>query len=40
MAVAEHNNIDRELERLHLASFGWALTCCGWNRDEAQDTLQ
>jgi len=40
MALAERSNIGRELERMHLASFGWALACCGWNRDEAQDTLQ
>ena len=32
--------LERELERLHGASFGWALTCCRFNRDEADDVLQ
>jgi RNA polymerase sigma-70 factor (ECF subfamily) len=32
--------LQRELEQLHAASFGWALTCCRWNRDEAEDVLQ
>ena len=32
--------LERELERLHAASFGWALGCCGRNRDEAEDVLQ
>ena len=29
-----------ELEALHPACFGWALGCCGWNREEAEDVLQ
>ncbi len=29
-----------ELERLHPASFGWALTCCDGDREEARDVLQ
>src|SRR5207244_11164325 len=29
-----------ELERLHAASFGWALGSCGRDRDEAQEVLQ
>jgi RNA polymerase sigma-70 factor (ECF subfamily) len=29
-----------ELERLHPASFSWALTCCGREREEAEDVLQ
>jgi RNA polymerase sigma-70 factor (ECF subfamily) len=29
-----------ELEELHPACFGWALGCCRWNREEAQDVLQ
>lgn len=32
--------IEGELERLHTASFTWALACCGRNREEAQDVLQ
>jgi RNA polymerase sigma-70 factor (ECF subfamily) len=37
MDVAE---IERELERLHPASFGWALACCGRRREDAEDVLQ
>ena len=29
-----------ELERLHLASFGWALSCCGRDRAAAEEVLQ
>lgn len=29
-----------ELERFHSASFGWALHCCRWDRDEAEELLQ
>lgn len=32
--------LECELERLHPASFGWALGCCGRNRDEAEEVLQ
>src|SRR5262249_5162761 len=32
--------LERELERLHAASFGWALACCGRNRDDAEEVLQ
>ena len=32
--------LECELERLHAASFGWALGCCGRNRDEAEEVLQ
>src|SRR5947207_4018079 len=32
--------LECELERLHAASFGWALGCCGRDRDEAEDVLQ
>ena len=31
---------ERELERLHPASFGWALACCAGDREEARDVLQ
>jgi RNA polymerase sigma-70 factor (ECF subfamily) len=33
-------SVDDELERLHPASFGWALACCARNRHEAEDVLQ
>ena len=29
-----------ELEKLHPASFGWALSCCGRNAVEAEEVLQ
>jgi RNA polymerase sigma-70 factor (ECF subfamily) len=29
-----------ELERLHAASFGWALWCCEHRREEAEEVLQ
>lgn len=31
---------EQRLEELHPASFGWALQCCGWDRQEAEDVLQ
>jgi len=33
-------NVRGELERLHTASFGWALVCCARRRGEAEDVLQ
>ena len=29
-----------QLEQLHAAAFGWALSCCGWDRAAAEDVLQ
>lgn len=29
-----------DLERLHEQSFGWALSCCGWDHHMAEDVLQ
>ncbi|MDH3785002.1 MAG: RNA polymerase sigma factor [Acidobacteriota bacterium] len=37
---AESALLERELESFHDASFGWALACCGRDRDAAQDVLQ
>ena len=36
----ERAELEYELERLHAASFGWALGCCGRNRDDAEEVLQ
>ena len=33
-------SLERELEALHASSYGWALACCGRNRDDASDALQ
>ncbi len=30
----------QQLEELHSASFGWALACCRWDREEAEEVLQ
>jgi len=32
--------LERRIEELHAASFGWALSCCRRNRQEAEDVLQ
>ena len=36
----DRNDLHGELERLHAASFGWALWCCGHRREEAEEVLQ
>src|SRR4051812_42745567 len=30
----------RTIEQLHEVSFAWALACCGFRREEAEDVLQ
>lgn len=37
--TARHG-LEAELAELHAAGFGWALTCCRWDREEARDVLQ
>lgn len=37
MEIAE---LKAELEKLHQASFGWALNCCRHNRADAEEVLQ
>jgi RNA polymerase sigma factor (sigma-70 family) len=32
--------IEREIEELHAASFGWAMSCCGRNHQDAEEVLQ
>ena len=34
------NRIQDELAQIHPSSYGWALACCGWNHQEAEDVLQ
>ena len=36
----EISELKAELEKLHPASFGWALSCCGRNHTEAEEVLQ
>src|SRR5713226_9109523 len=39
-AMVSQVDLERELEALHRAGFGWALGCCRWDREEAADVLQ
>ena len=34
------DDLERELRAAHEAGFGWALLCCGWDRQEAEEVLQ
>jgi RNA polymerase sigma-70 factor (ECF subfamily) len=34
------DDVAAQLEQLHAAAFGWALSCCGWDRPAAEDVLQ
>src|SRR5262249_24128996 len=36
----DQSNLRDELERLHPASFGWALWCCDHRPEEAEDVWQ
>jgi RNA polymerase sigma factor (sigma-70 family) len=36
----EISELKAELEKLHTASFGWALSCCRHNRSDAEEVLQ
>lgn len=36
----EISELKAELEKLHQASFGWALNCCRHNRSDAEEVLQ
>jgi RNA polymerase sigma factor (sigma-70 family) len=38
--MAVPDDLSRELAALHASSFGWALACCGRDRDAAEDVLQ
>jgi RNA polymerase sigma-70 factor (ECF subfamily) len=40
IVVTTGEQLKVEIERLHTASFGWALACCRGRRDEAEDVLQ
>jgi RNA polymerase sigma-70 factor, ECF subfamily len=34
------SELQAELEKLHVASFGWALSCCRRDRSDAEEVLQ
>jgi len=38
--VMRQTDLKGELERMHTASFGWALLCCNHRREEAEEVLQ
>ncbi len=38
--LMQRAELEREIEQLHPASYGWALSCCGRNRHEAEEVLQ
>ena len=39
-ANLDEADLQGELERMHAASFGWALWCCGHRREDAEEVLQ
>jgi len=40
LSRADAPDLETRLERFHPSSFGWALVCCRWDREEAQEVLQ
>lgn len=36
----DSDDLEARLAGLHVASFGWACSCCGWNEADAEDVLQ
>ena len=36
----KHDELAQGLEALHPAGYGWAMSCCGWRREDAEDVLQ
>ncbi len=38
--VVERSSVDRQLEEMHAENWGWALACCGRDRELAEDVLQ
>jgi RNA polymerase sigma-70 factor (ECF subfamily) len=34
------HELESEIQSFHAASFGWAMACCRWRRDEAEEVLQ
>jgi RNA polymerase sigma-70 factor (ECF subfamily) len=40
LSRVETSDLERDLERFHPSSFGWAMVCCRWDREEAEEVLQ
>ena len=40
MSAQVEQTTEQALEEHHLSCFAWALACCRWDRDEAQEVLQ
>ena len=40
IADMEQPDLRRAIERYHVECFGWALACCGRDREQAEDVLQ
>lgn len=40
LSTMQSANLLGDLERIHPASFGWALWCCGHQKEEAEEVLQ
>ena len=40
MVDMEEPDLRRAIERYHVECFGWALACCGRDREQAEDVLQ
>src|SRR5260370_36876577 len=38
--LLKHSALEEELERLHPASFAWAMACCRWSRPDAEEVRQ
>jgi len=36
----KHSALEEEIERLHAASFAWAMACCRWRHSDAEEVLQ
>jgi RNA polymerase sigma-70 factor (ECF subfamily) len=36
----DHRALEEEIQRLHPASFAWAMACCRWIRPDAEEVLQ
>src|SRR5262249_4240382 len=38
--MSHEPGLEGALAEVHAAAFAWALSCCRWQRDEAEDVLQ